>query len=577
MMLPEFESKEWKEFLIEITNKSKPRRHKYYDETVEHMKAMGVHVTGDNPKKLLDIKRPNESEPAKVYRLASYKPKTKAASSKVISVINRIYNDRLYSIIYPESPVQTIDKEDGLQEYLTSEMPNYTSLMNYIKSVFTKLHLKDPNGVIAVEPKDYMIEDTDYFDPIPNFYMSDQVLDFVDGHYYILGYWKKEASQNVLYKIKVFDKNAVTYFEKTVDKWNLSFQYVHNFDELPAFRVGGIVKDSEEPILYESNISGVLPHWDEAVCMASDLQAAIVNHTYPEKWEFTIDCMNPGCMGGMIKTKDANQNDIEVKCSSCHGTGKVTTKSPYDIYQINRKAFDQGDQIPAPPMGYVEKETKTTELLESFVQKEIDNGFEAVSMDIIKRVGENQSGVAKMYDRQDLDGFLSIYSAHVFSVVIPNIIYAIELWRYSALLGTEDNFEAYFPIIKPPTTFDVYSINLLSQEYGQLREAGVTGAFLQGVQKDMIEKRFDEETQALLKTIIDVDPLGALTADEILASSSVIGRVELYIHTYAKALVEQAIDENESFLSLPDKEKKEKIRQLAESNQPKVIEVEPAG
>ena len=93
----------------------------------------------------------------------------------------------------------------------------------------------------------------------------------------------------------------------------------------------------------------------------------------------------------------------------------------------------------------------------------------------------------------------------------------------------------------------------------------------------MIEKRFDEETQALLKTIIDVDPLGALTADEILASSSVIGRVELYIPTYAKALVEQAIDENESFLSLPDKEKKEKIRQLAESNQQKVIEVEPAG
>ena len=68
-MLPEVGTKEFTEYLILIARTSKPKRHKFYDQTVEHMKEMGIHMTGDDPKKLLDIKRPNESKEAKKYRL----------------------------------------------------------------------------------------------------------------------------------------------------------------------------------------------------------------------------------------------------------------------------------------------------------------------------------------------------------------------------------------------------------------------------------------------------------------------------------------------------------------------------
>jgi hypothetical protein len=57
--------------------------------------------------------------------------------------------------------------------------------------------------------------------------------------------------------------------------------------------------------------------------------------------------------------------------------------------------------------------------------------------------------------------------------------------------------------------------------------------------------------------------------------SRVIGQTEMYIHTYAKDLVEQAMAENDEFLSLPLLEKKEKIRDLAVKKQVELIPVEP--
>ena len=95
MPLPEIGTKEFNAYLEDITKQNQPRRHKFYGEAVDAMENMGVHMTGDDPKKLLDIKRPNEDAEAKKYRLDSYKPKTKSSASKATSIINRIYNDMI--------------------------------------------------------------------------------------------------------------------------------------------------------------------------------------------------------------------------------------------------------------------------------------------------------------------------------------------------------------------------------------------------------------------------------------------------------------------------------------------------
>ncbi len=583
MPLPEIGTKKFNEYLESITIQSQPKRHKFYDESVTAMENMGVHMTGDSPEKLLNIKRPNEDKEAKRYRLDSYKPKTKSSANKATSIINRIYNERLFSITFPENPSSLVKDEDILQTYLTEEMPLYVSLTNFLKTVFTKMHLKDANGLIGVMPIDFDLEDTDIAQPVPIFYTAEELVDFEDGEFYTVLREKKKKGTvgTVILKQKVIiyttTRILILFREKLDDAWTIRVDHEHNFGFPPAFRVGGIVIDTHPPQLFESYIAGVLPHWDEAVSMNSDLSFAIVNHLYPREWEIPVDCNHDGCRDGRVTIKDATGKDTDIKCPICSGTGKMTSRGPANTTYVNKDALNPDAPLPLPPFGYAEKELSSTELLVTLTEKEIRKGFEAINMDIVNEVGENQSGIAKVIDRQDLDGFLDVYSGHVFKFVIPNIILNITMWRYWEIYKHNiDLIKETLPVIKEPTTFDVFSITLLTDELEKLTKARAGGSFLLGIQKDIIDKRFtDELTKNFFNTILDVDPISHLTNDDIMVQSRVIGQTEMYIHTYSRDLVEEAMSANKGFLNMELQKKKEIIRKLAESKQPAVIPVEP--
>lgn len=580
-MLHEFESKEFAEYLEALGKNQKPLRHKFYQETVDHAREMGVHLSGGDPSKLLDIKRPNEDDSARKYRLASYKPKTKSAGSRAVSIMNRIYNPRLYSIEYSNT-ITIPDEDNTLNNYLDGGMPYYNSLMNYIKSVFTKSHLEDPGGVVIIQPADFEVEDTQFFEPIPFFYGSEQVLDFDDDHYFVIGFFEdRENYQNskFLKKVVIYTRDEMRVFkrENYAKPFEQTFDYVHGFDWVPGFRVGGIVTDSRPPILYESFISGVLPHWDDAVCYYSDLAAQIVTHLYPEKWEYSRNCSAKGCNNGTVKIQESGTGrTLETSCKNCHGTGREVVRSPYNVIQINRSALNPEEQLPIPPAGYVTKDLDPTVLLEKIAEKEIEKGFEAVNLDIKDHINEGQSGVAKMIDRQDQDGFMSTYAQTVFNYILPNTVKGIIFWRYSQYLGSETRVDEFMPMFKEPTSFDIYSISLLTEELATLKQSGVSGAVLIGLQKDIIDKRFtDKKIVKMLNTIIDVDPLSSLTEEEIMSNSQVIGRTERYIHTYAKTLVEQAMNQDEDFLNKTLQERKDIIFAMAESALPEMIQEQP--
>jgi len=590
-MLPEFIgedgnlTEEFVKYLEDIADQSRPKRHRFYDKSVEAMNNMGVHMTGDNPKKLLDITRPNEDKVAKKYRLDSYKPKTKSSANKATSIINRIYNDRLFSITFPSMPKDTIKPEDSLQNYLTKDMPLYISLMNYQKTVFTKMHLKDANALVGVLPIDFDKVDTELFEPIPIFYTAEELVDFEDDVFYTIleGSEVKNKRKHLItsgpQKITIFTDNKILMFfrEKTSENFTIVLNHDHNFGFPPAFRVGGVVVKTQRPQLFESFIAGVLPHWDDAVSMFSDLSFAVINHLYPREWEIGIDCDHKGCESGKITTQGANGKDIQIDCPTCLGTGRMSSRGPANITWVNKDALNPDAPLPMPPFGVGKKELGSTELLVKLANAEIDKGFEAINMDIVNKVGENQSGVSKVIDRQDLDGFLDVYSGHVFKYVLPNVILFITMWRYWVVYNkNEQLIKETLPQIKEPTTFDVFSISLLTDELEKLTSAGAGGALLMGVRKDIIDKRFnDEKTKDFFNAIIDVDPLAHLTNDQLMTQSRVIGQTEMYIHTYAKDLVEEAIAEKEDFLGLSLQEMKQIIRDLAISKTVDIIQPEP--
>ena len=102
---------------------------------------------------------------------------------------------------------------------------------------------------------------------------------------------------------------------------------------------------------------------DEAAREYSDLQAEIVQHIHSEKYAYTnSEC--PECHGaGTVRDKDGKN----VTCTKCHGTGSVLQVSPYGVHLINAaKAGEQ--QLPAPPIGYIQKSADIARLQDERVR-----------------------------------------------------------------------------------------------------------------------------------------------------------------------------------------------------------------
>jgi hypothetical protein len=530
-------------------------RHKYYKKTVAHAEDMGVHVEGETPEKLLNINRPNEQEEIKKYRLETYQPVTQSLSEKVVNTVNKVFNPRLWTIDFEE---QNLVGEDTLAKYITEDYPFYRSLMNFITETFTVKDFSDPNAAIVVMPQSFDIEETDLFEPVATVYDSISLVDFVDEEYYTFEFGDT---------IKIFTKTEILVFQKEVKSgkeiWILVFEYAHDFGFVPVFRLGGIIKGKLEPFYFESWIRGVLPHWNQVVQLTSDLQAAYVNHLYMDKWEFETECQARDCIDGLVKTEVQNGKDTimtESNCSTCMGSGKVS-KNPYSIYSVNRDAIST-ETNPIPPAGYIDKPISVVDKVEDRINKEEKRGLSSINMEIVSMVGNDQSGVAKTVDREDLNAFLSRYSRHVFEYVLPNLIFNIAAWRY----GETSNIEDIVPTITQPKDFNVMSLDSLTAEYKDASNANVSANYLQHIEGEIVQSKFanNETDRKKNETIIKLQPFPGKSVDQLLTLQN-LGQPEwkIYKSIAIIELVDMAIEDKSDFLDLDLKDKREIIDQMA--------------
>ena len=138
--------------------------------------------------------------------------------------------------------------------------------------------------------------------------------------------------------------------------------------------------------LSESRIAGMIPSLDEAAREYSDLQAEILQHIHSEKYIFAnSDC--PVCNGlgkEFVTTTDADGNEtpVEKVCHHCHGRGTVTNVSPYGEYIINAAKFGE-QNLPTPPIGYVQKNTDIAKFEDEHVRQHIYDALAAINMEFL--------------------------------------------------------------------------------------------------------------------------------------------------------------------------------------------------
>lgn len=550
-------------------------RHPLYSETVKHATDMSVHVNGDKPIYLLERARPREDSEVKVYRIENYEPTTKSGSDKALDILSKMFNPTLYSIIWKEQTTTT----EELRKYLMEEYPDYNSIVNFDKDVLLRKMMADPNGVMAVRPRQIPRTDIEPIEPISVIYSSENVW-WYDLDCFLIFMHKSKTEQQEYFHFSYYDNQQFINLrawwvesDKSIFFEETEPPYTHGAGQIPAWFLRGKSKATGNgTILFESYFSSALPHWNLAVIHESDLLGAYINHMHPQKYEMAEECnhryqyqgMGYPCRMGAVTFPGGKAGvDITIDCPSCHGSGYNAVKSPYGVYQFNKKKLEDSGSTQLVPVGYISIPVDATKMLEERTREMNKKAMWAINMDVEDKVGENQSGVAKVIDRSAQSDFIFTISSTVFDLHLNNQVFFINIYKNGAAAKDQN-----LPDVNKPMMFDILTTAELLNNFVIAQKGGIDKNYLRIKAIEIVNRDLNSapELKNYLITIIDIDPLYGFTQDEISlgVTSGVIRQVDWAIHENIKPFTDRALQEKKDFLNLDRIQKLEVYEQYGE-------------
>lgn len=553
---------------------------------IELAAKLQVHAYGNVPEQLISERRPNESEAIKDYRRKIYVPITKRTITKVFSSLEKIRRSQDWNIQYDADAAQkSIADGETLEQYCEYNYPQFTSITNWAFSVLLRKYLIDANGIVAIVPESIPTSTTEYIKPVAKFFDSDQIVYFVEGECVVLK--SRDTSTYYTHNGRRVNNGGAIYYVLTKNEFARYEQisskefaeadiYPHEIGMLPAFKVGGLYHSRRNnDTIYESRIAGMIPSLDEAAREYSDLQAEILQHIHSEKYVFAnTDC--PVCNGTgkeyiMEVNKETGEEEVkETKvCHHCHGRGSVTNVSPYGEYVISASKFGE-QQLPTPPMGYVTKSTDIAKFEDEHVRQHIYDALAAINMEFLAETPLSQSGVAKAYDKDELNNFVNAIAEDIVRI-LDNVYFFVNEYRYSTLIASLDERKKMLPKINVPTKYDILNTSVLMQELKNARDAQAHPMILRELEIDYAKKQFntDPEVAHLIETTFDLDPLFGMSDDSKMTQKQNGGITELdyIISCNIVAFVRRAVREHDDFYALEYNKQMEILKKYAEEVQ----------
>jgi len=541
--------------------------HPLYIQMVIVALEMAVHIFGEKPTKLLEITRPREDPEITEYRLNTFEPITQSKSDKAFTILLKIFNTKLWSINYRDS-----EQGQELKVFLEKNFYLFGDFILYIQKVLMKNMLADANGVVFYRPANFFIEQNEKIIPIPVIFDSWQILHFIPGLFYVLLDSETEGTRNKpIHKVWIVDSERIQLWKErhkandgTV--WILEIDWVHDFGVVPIWNLGGQVDGRFQGFFYKSFFSPASPHWNKAIISESDLDGAFINHMHPIRVEVGEDCdfqwADQQCINGQIFDTVKNKN---VTCSVCKGSGRKSVKSPYGVYIINRDKF--GEEANFDPVSFATVPTEPTKLLMDRRNDQLREGLEALNMEIVNQIGENQSGIAKEIDRDALNTTLQTISDHVFTIHVFNFVWFTGIYLFKTSSGqdiesftksaTDEN--GWFPAIIKPTQFDTLTIKELTKQLVEAKKGNLSSGYIQSNQLDLNNKQFsaDPELRKRINAITKLNPIPEKTVDQIISmvENRLTTKENAAISLNIEFLVDTAINKDATFLTKTRDEK----------------------
>jgi hypothetical protein len=541
------------------------RKNPIYDDAVTMYHDLRVHANGETPGDLIARRRPNESEEVHGYRLQIYEPITKQTFNSVLQSLGKIRRSRDWAIKYSRDyKFPLVPEGETLEEYCESKFPYYTSVTNWLFNVMLKSSLVDANCAVLVLPLQNNTGDN-YKQPYPVIFYSDQVIEYLEGRFAILKSSEQVQIQNgngitISDKFYLVTTNEVVPYVKQGDNWvALTAEItIHGLGYIPIIRPRcQFAKTVQEYNLFESRLAAMIPSLNEAIREYSDLQAAVVGHLFPERWEIaTQECTSCGGTGS-VPNPAYTGTDVKSKqlvCSSCNGLGATAGGGPYKKTVIRMPKLNLGEQaIPTPPFDYVKKDIAVIQVMEDRLDKHLYRGLSAINMQFLAQTPLSISGDAKAVDRDELNNF--VYNVAEDIVYIADYLYTIIAdYRYSYQYPNLTERRHMVPFIPVPEKFELLGPDDTMTTITQMRGNGIGGSLLTAMLKEFAKKQFFQEKDIAIPLLLemDLDPFSGMSeADKaaMLATGNVLRRD--YIRSaYVKDFVRRAVGENEGFADM---------------------------
>ena len=563
------------------------KHHKFYKESSEYAEEMLIHFDGRKPKKLIEERRPSESEEIRAFRQIIFKSKTKAYCDKITNSLMKIRKSQDWMIKYPKDEDSKIASDQTLQSYMEKYFPRSESFTNWYFQIGFKVYETDTNAMCLWKPLSEEIQDNEYYKPYPFIFKAWQVTDYKYAEWYLFlseekNVYRQDARDFEGFIYYYVDKEGIyTIRQVNADGSYTITDFLHGLDYCPVVDFGGIIqKETADHCLRQSRIYGIVPSFDEAVREYSDLQAEVLQHIHSTMWAHAgQDCKT--CKGaGMIAKKDAPA----IKCKDCKGKGTVPF-NPYEYYEIPRPRAGEAT-VSGVPIGYVTKQIDIAQLQNTRIKEHIKDGLAAINMEfLIDPPQINQSGVSKEVDKDDMHTFFHVIAEDVIRFFDRSYSICLD-YRYSGLIQNKDQRDEMLPVIPVPEKYDILSETYLVQEIKMLKDAQVEPEIVNSALLEYVNKKFfaDPDTQNLVKAILQLDPFSSRSEDTIITqlTNDGIDELDYVIHCNIRQFVLRAFEEDENFFKLDQEDQKAKMAEYAQvkidanSAKAKVLQMQPS-
>lgn len=557
-------------------SEEKEAYHPYREENIRASRRILVHAEGKFPDDLIKERRPNEPAEVLAYREKIFVAKTKPTFSKVFSSLQKIRRSQEWAIRYSKDVFSRIAPEETLQEYCEKKYPFFTSVTNWLFDVVLRKCLVDPNAVGFVYVPTTKTEENEYVEPVCEIFTSEYIVDYLPENYAVLkiASGAKYYNENTLVtgtsfyvitteRIMRYDQISAKDFAKKMD-------VPHELGELPVFQLKGIVIDHcSKGFQYESRIAAMLPELDEAIREYSDLQAAKVLHIYPERWEYTqnecTQCKGLGKRANPSWTEDCGC-DTHITCATCHGSGYIAA-GPYSKIMVRpvNNAVEGGSQIPTPPAGYIDKDTKIVELQEDGVKNHLYYALAAINYEFLAEAPLTTSGVSKEFDRDEANNWTHSVGEDLVAFA-DSVYYFIAKYRYKELYSSQE-IENMLPAINVPERFDLVSSTQMQKELIDAKNGKFNPLLISALEDSYAASRYgtEPEVRERLQLTFKLDPLPNVSQEDkmVMLSNTGISKETYIISSNINEFIQRALEENPRFADLKLPEQKDVLKVYA--------------